>query len=76
MISSIIFENIDINEFSLKNGRYGAYLSINGLNVAIPTEFKKKIDENNFTKEITLLFFKLKLLKDLNKNICNDCKIE
>ena len=56
---SIIFSDIEIHNFSLKNGRYGTYLLINGLNVAIPAEFKTKLNKDNFTKELALLFVAL-----------------
>ncbi len=76
MSSSIIFENLDVKDFCLKNGRYGSYLQINNINVAIPSEFKTKINKDNLTKEIAEMLFKLKIMKDLQKEIVSNCKSE
>ena len=74
-MDQIRLENIDIKDFCLKNGRYGPYLQINNINVAIPSEFKNKLNKDNLTKEIAEIFLKLKLIKGLEGNLINNFKL-
>lgn len=76
-MNQIKFEIEPINEFCLKTGRYGTYIQINNNNnVSIPQDLKTKLNKGNINPNVVESLYKLKLMKELTKQLINNCKSE
>ncbi len=75
-MEQIKFEIEDIQNFELKNGRYGTYIQINYNNVSIPSDLRNQLNKNNINKRVVENLFKLKIMKVHTKKLINDCKTE
>ncbi len=76
-MDQIKFDSEDIENFELKNGRYGAYIQINNNNnISILQGLKNKLNKSNITKSICESLFKLKIIKEHTKQLINNRKTE